>query len=99
MTFEVRDHTAEHVLEPAGFPLQRPVASITPDASASEVRLNQLKHLGPLSILADREALPYLPSNRELCARGDRDGKAPLSVDVAGDVGREELATVSGAGV
>ena len=95
----MRDHAREDVLESPRLPLQRLVAAIRPDAPASEIRLNELKHLGPVSVLADREAWPHLPSNRELGARRDGNGEAPLSVDVAGDVGREELATVSGAGV
>ena len=96
---KVRDHAREDVLESTRLPLKGLVAPIGPDASASEMRLNQLKHLGPVSVLADREAWPHLPSDDELRSRKDGNGEATLSVDVTGDVGREELATVSGAGV
>src|SRR2546429_4290579 len=99
MAFEVGDHVREDVLEATCFPLERLVTAIRPDASASEMCLNQLKHLGPVSILADREAWPHLPPHRKLRSRRDGAGEATLSVDVTGDVGREELATVSGAGV
>ena len=50
---EVRDHATEDVLEPTCLPLDGLVTAIRPDASAPEVRLNQLKHLGPVSVLAD----------------------------------------------
>jgi hypothetical protein len=53
---EVRDHVNEEILESTRLPLEGPVASVRPDAPASEVRLNQLKHLGSISVLADREA-------------------------------------------
>ena len=36
---EVRDHAAEEILEPTRLPLQRLVAAIRPDASASELGL------------------------------------------------------------
>jgi hypothetical protein len=36
---EVRNHLLEKILEPAGLPLERPIAPVRPDASASEVRL------------------------------------------------------------
>jgi len=49
----VRDHADEDVLEPPGLPLESPVTAVRPDASASEVHLNQLKYLGPVSVLAD----------------------------------------------
>ena len=96
---EVRDHPVEDVLEPPRLPLEGLVAAIRADASASEVSLNQLKHLGPVSVLTDGEARPHLPTRDELGSGRDGDGEAALFVDVPGDVGREELATVSGAGV
>jgi hypothetical protein len=96
---EVRDHAREEVLEPTRLPLDGLIAAVRPDAPAPEVVLNELKHLGPVSVLTDREAWPHLPPNRKLRSRRDGNGEAPLSVDVTGDVGREELATVSGAGV
>src|SRR5581483_10021900 len=88
---EVRQHTPEDVLETPPLPLQRPVASLRPDAPAPEVRLDRMKHLCPVSVLADREAWPHLPAHHELCPRRDRNGEAPLPVCVTGDVGREEL--------
>jgi hypothetical protein len=96
---EVRNHASEEVLEPSCFPLERLVAAVRSDAPAPEVILNQLKYLGPVSVLADRKAWPHLPSGDELGSRRDGDGEAALSVNVSGDVGREELATASGAGV
>ena len=80
-------------------PLEGLVAAIGPDASASEVGLQRVQHLGSISVLADREAWPHLPTRSQLPARRDGDGEASLSVDVAGDVCREELATATGAGV
>ena len=99
VTLEVREHALEHVLEPACFPLESLVAPVRPDASAPKLGLNELKDFGPIPVLADREAGPHLPPDRKLRSRGDGNGEAAFSVDVAGDVGREELATVSGAGV
>ncbi len=87
------------VLEPARLPLQRPVAPIRPDASASEQLLDRVQHLGAVSVLADGETGSHLPSHPELRPGRDGDGEAPFSVDVAGDVRREELATAVGAGV
>ena len=95
----MRDHAREDVLETPRLPLERLIAAVRPDASAPEVVLNQLKHFGPISVLADREARPHLPSGYELRSWRDGDGEATLSVNVSGDVGRKELATVSGAGV
>src|SRR5439155_12091022 len=63
MPFEVWNHAPEDVLEATCLPLERLVTAIRSDASASEVCLNQLKHLGPISVLADREAWPHLPSS------------------------------------
>ena len=91
-------HATDDVVEATRFPLQRLVAPIRPDASASKVRLKLVKHLGPISVLADGEARPHLPTCPQLAPRRDRDGEAPFSVGVAGDVRREELAT-AGAGV
>ena len=59
---EVRDHAPEEILESPRLPLESPVAAIRPDASAPEVSLNRVKHLGPVSVLTDREARPHLPS-------------------------------------
>ena len=71
-----------------------------PDLSAVPAVLEEVtERLGPVSVLADREAWPHLPPHHERCPRCDGHGEATLSVNVSGDVGREELATVSGAGV
>ena len=96
---EVRNHKVEDVLEPPGFPLERPVTSIGSDASASEVRLDCVQHLGALSVLTDGEAWPHLPSHDQFRAWRDGNGEASFSVDVTRDVRREELSTVPGAGV
>ena len=55
--------------------------------------------LGPVSVLTHREAWPHLPPDLELGSRRDGNHEATFSVDVSGDVGREELATVTRAGV
>jgi hypothetical protein len=99
VTLEMRDHVLEDVLETTGLPLERLVAAVRPDASASEVRLNQLKYFGPVSVLTDRKARPHFPPHSERRPRRDGNREAAFSVDEAGDVGRKELATVSGAGV
>src|SRR5205085_8992580 len=91
---EVGDHAPEDVLETPRLPLEGLVASVGPDASASEVRLDRMKHLGSISVLADREARPHLPTHKQLGSRSDGNGEAAFSVDVPGDVCREELATV-----
>jgi hypothetical protein len=96
---EVRDNPLEDVLEPTRLPLHRSIAAIRADASAPEVRRDRVNDLGSVSVLADREAWPHLPSDRELGSRRDGNGEATFSVDVPGDVGREELATVTRAGV
>ena len=96
----MRYHATEDILESTGLPLERLVAAVRPDASASKLRLNQLKHLGPVSVLADGEARPHLLSHEQLRSRRDGNGEATFSVGVTGDVRREELATAEpGAGV
>jgi hypothetical protein len=96
---EVWDDAPEEILEPSGFPLHRSIAAIGTNASASEVRGDRVNDFGPVSVLADREAWPHFPSRGELRSRRDGNCEATFSVDVAGDVGREELATVARAGV
>ena len=59
------DHSLDQVVELARFPLQRFVAAVRADASASEVGLQRVQHLGAVSVLADGEARPHLPPNRE----------------------------------
>src|SRR4051812_48229961 len=63
---EVRDDALENILETPGPPLQRLVAAVGSDASAPEVRVYRMKHLGSISILAHREARPHLPSDEQL---------------------------------
>ena len=96
---EVRDDTPDELIELACFPLQRLVAAVRPDASASEVSLQRVEHLGAVSVLADGEARPHLPSHLERRPRCDGNGEAAFAVGVAGDVRREELATGQRAGV
>src|SRR5262249_32709703 len=96
---EVRDHALEDVLEATRLPLQRPVAAVRPDAPAPEMGPQRVQHLGSISVLADGEARPHLPSDPELRTPRDGDGEAAFAGDVSGDVRREELATVPGAGV
>ena len=91
---EVRNDASEDVLETPRLPLEGLVASVRPDASAAEVRLDRMKHLGPISVLTDREARPHLPAHEQRGSRSDGNGEAAFSVDVPGDVDREELATV-----
>ena len=85
----------EEILEPARFPLERPVAAIGSDASASEVRFDRLKHLGAITVLADGEAWPHLPAHEQRGSRGNGDGEATFAVGVSGNVRREELATAT----
>jgi len=96
---EVRDHALEDVLEATRLPLEGLVTAVRSDASAPEVRLDRMKHLGAISVLADGQRRPHLPSQEQLRSRRDRNGEAAFAVDVSGDVRREELATVSRAGV
>ena len=96
---EVGDHAVEQVLESSRLPLQRPVAPIRPDASAPEMRLNQVEDLGAISVLTDGKAWPHLPAREQRRPRSDGNGEATFSVNVPGDVCREELATATGAGV
>ena len=96
---EVGKNALEEIFESPRFPLERLVAAIRADTHAREVRLNELQDLGSISVLADREARPHFPSHEQLRSRRDGNGEASLSVDVAGDVCREELATAPRAGV
>ena len=96
---EVREDALEEVLEPPRLPLDGAVAPVRPDASAPEVRLDRKEHLGPIPVLTDREARPHLPTRQERRPWRDRDREAAFPVDIAGDVDREELATVQRAGV
>ena len=93
-TLEMRDHTLEDVLETARLPLEGLVASIRPDASAAEIRLDRMKHLGAITVLTDGEAWPHLPPDEQRCSGRDRNGEASFSVDITGDIRREELTTV-----
>ena len=90
----MRDHALEDVLEATRLPLEGLVASIRPDASAAEVRLDRMKHLGAITVLTDGEAWPHLPPDEQRCPGRDRNGEASFSVDVTGDIRREELTTV-----
>jgi hypothetical protein len=96
---EVGNHVLEEILESAGFPLHSPVATVRTNASAPEVRLQRMKHLSAISVLADGQAGPHLPPREQRCSRSDGNGEASFAVDVTGDVRREELATIPGAGV
>jgi hypothetical protein len=60
---------------------------------------HRVKHLGAIPVLADGQTGPHLSSHAQTRPRRDGDGEAAFPVDVSGDVGREELATVPGAGV
>jgi len=99
ITDEVRDDPLDELVEGACLPLQRRIAAVRPDASAPEVGLQRMEHLSPIAVLADGEAGSDLPSHRERRPRSDRDREATFSIGVAGDVGREELATDQRAGV
>ena len=96
---EVGNHVTDEVVEATRFPLERLVTPVGSDASASEVGMYDVKHLGAISILADREAWPHFPSHEQRRPWGDGNCEAPFSVGITGDVRREELATVPGAGV
>src|SRR6185437_10764066 len=98
MTDEMWNHPLDELVDLAGLPLQRLVAAVRPDASAPEVGLQRVEHLGALSVLADGEAGPHLPTDRERCTRCDRDGEAAFAVGIPRDVRREELATDQRAG-
>jgi hypothetical protein len=96
---EVRNDPLDEIAEPTGFPLERLVAAVWPDTSASEESLDRMKHFGAISVLADGQAWPYLPSHGQLGPWRDGDGKAAFAVNISRDVRREKLATVPGAGV
>jgi hypothetical protein len=53
---EVGNDALEEMLESPCLPLQGLVASVRPDASASEPPLNEAEDLGLIAVLADREA-------------------------------------------
>jgi hypothetical protein len=58
-----------------------------------------MKHLGAIPVLADGKAWPHLPPHEQGGSWCDGNGEAAFAIDISGDVRREELATVSGAGV
>jgi hypothetical protein len=89
----------EEILEVTCLPLESLVAAIRPDASAPELDLQRVKHLGAISVLADGKAWPHLPTRDELRSWRDGNHEAAFTVRVAGDVHREELATEPRAGV
>ncbi len=62
---EVRDHSPEEILESTRLPLHSSIAPIRPDASAPEEGHHCVKHLGTITVLADREAWPYLPTHEQ----------------------------------
>ncbi len=66
---EVRDDVREDVLESSCLPLHGLVAAVRTDASAPEERLDRMKHLGAISILANGEARPHLPTHEQFPAR------------------------------
>ena len=74
---EVRNDALEDLLESPRLPLEGLVASVRPDASASEVRLDRMKHLGTISVLTDREAWPHLPAHEQLRSREMETVKQP----------------------
>jgi len=78
---EVRDHVPEDVLETPRLPLEGLVTSVGSDAPASEIRLDRMKHLGSISVLADREAWPHLPAHEQRGSRSNGYGEAAFSVD------------------
>jgi hypothetical protein len=82
----MRDHTPEEILEPARFPLESSIAAVRTDASAPEVSLYGVKHLGAISVLADGKAWPHLPSHEQSRSWRDGYGEAAFAVDVTGDV-------------
>ena len=96
---EVRNDPLKQILESSRLLFHGLVAAVRPDASAPEVGLKRMKHLGSVAVLADGEARPHLPSRSKLRSRRDGDGEASFSVGITGDICREELATVPGAGV
>ena len=65
----------------------------------ADLQFSRMQNLGAISVLTDGEARPHLPPRCELRPRRDGDREASFSVDVSGDVRREELATEPGAGV
>src|SRR3954471_15494177 len=99
ITDEVRDDPLDDLVELARLPFQRLVTAVRPDASASEVVLQRVEHFGAIPVLTDGEARPHLPTDRECCARCDRDGEAAFAVGITRDVRRKELATDYRAGV
>ena len=83
---EVWKYPAGDVAQPSRFPLDRVVASVRPDRTASEVFGHQLDHLATISVLADRYAWPYFPADPDSRSWADRNGEASLSVEVARNV-------------
>jgi len=68
---------------------ESPVAPIRSEATAPEVSANGRQHLRSISILADREAWPHLPSRSQLPAWGKRDSEATLAINVSRYVRRD----------
>src|SRR5207249_11264060 len=99
LSLEVRNHALELVLESPCLPFQRSVAAARPNASAPEIGLQRMKHLGPIPVLADGKARPHLPACEQLRPRRDRDRETSFPINVSGNVDREELAAVPRAGV
>ncbi len=85
---EVRDDPIDEERKASNLPLHRLVASVGPERAAPEVPLDRQQDLGAVSVLADRDARPYLPADDERRPRGDRDREASLTVDESGDVRR-----------
>ena len=73
----MRDDALEEIIETSGFPLQGLVASVRPDASAPEVRLDEVEDLGAITVLADGKTWPHLPAHAQRCTRSDGKVKQP----------------------
>ena len=74
------------VAQPSRFPLDRSIASVRADGTASKVLGHEFHHLSPVSVLADGDAWSYLPPDFDAGSWADRNGEASFTVEVTGDV-------------
>ena len=80
------DHAVEEILETTCLPFERSIASVGPDASASEVVLEKEQHLRPIAVLTDGKAGSHLPSHEQRRSWSNGDGETAFAVRVSRDV-------------
>ena len=66
---EMRDYSFDEEGEASYLPLHGLVAAVRPDRAAAEVILDSQEHFIAVTVLADREARPHLPTDSKSRAR------------------------------